>query len=193
MVRFVGFSRSSQIACHIMVSASGCKLGVVPVVCRQQTTYVPRLLLATGAAMIPHPAKQEKGGEDAYFIAEHCLGVADGVGGWAEIGVDPGLYSSQLMDFAKQATATCPPGMQNVKRARDALVLVGTSGHKFGGGCRRMGVATWPCMLVVAEKRLPSSVSAACRCFALGALLSTLSHLNRAGILASMVGERAAG
>ncbi|GAB4816100.1 hypothetical protein N2152v2_003146 [Parachlorella kessleri] len=77
---------------------------------RQQTTYVPRLLLATGAAMIPHPAKQEKGGEDAYFIAEHCLGVADGVGGWAEIGVDPGLYSRQLMDFAKEATANCPPG-----------------------------------------------------------------------------------
>lgn len=59
--------------------------------------------------MIPHPAKEEKGGEDAYFIAEHFMGVADGVGGWAEIGVDPGLYSRQLMDCAKQAAATCKP------------------------------------------------------------------------------------
>jgi hypothetical protein len=38
--------------------------------------------------MIPHPAKADRGGEDAYFICERgaCMGVADGVGGWAEVG-----------------------------------------------------------------------------------------------------------
>jgi hypothetical protein len=37
--------------------------------------------------MIPHPAKADRGGEDAYFICDRgsCMGVADGVGGWAEV------------------------------------------------------------------------------------------------------------
>jgi hypothetical protein len=37
------------------------------------------------------------GGEDAYFISEACggaMGVADGVGGWQETGVNPaGMFS----------------------------------------------------------------------------------------------------
>ena len=77
----------------------------------EAAAFVPRLLLTAGACVIPHPDKMEKGGEDAFFISErgYCLGVADGVGGWAEIGVDPGLYSKELMGFAKEAAATCAP------------------------------------------------------------------------------------
>ena len=61
-----------------------------------------------GASMIPHPAKVDKGGEDAFFICEtgRSLGVADGVGGWAEIGIDPGLYSRELMAHAKDYAAS---------------------------------------------------------------------------------------
>lgn len=61
--------------------------------------------------MIPHPEKKEKGGEDAYFITDDgtCIGVADGVGGWAEIGVDPGLYSRELMHHAKSIVSSLPP------------------------------------------------------------------------------------
>lgn len=57
---------------------------------------------AAGASMLPHPDKEHRGGEDAYFIhsSEYCLGVADGVGGWAEVGVDPGLYSRELMNHS---------------------------------------------------------------------------------------------
>lgn len=40
-------------------------------------------------------------GDDAFFVAQtkqHCaVGVADGVGGWADIGVDPSLFSFSLM------------------------------------------------------------------------------------------------
>ena len=63
-----------------------------------------------GVSLIPHPSKEDKGGEDAYFIATNglCVGVADGVGGWAEIGVDPGLYSRELMSFAKEAAGFTP-------------------------------------------------------------------------------------
>lgn len=46
--------------------------------------------------MIPHPQKVEKGGEDAYFISSSLLIVADGVGGWNNQGIDPGLYSKFL-------------------------------------------------------------------------------------------------
>lgn len=42
------------------------------------------LVLMSGATSIPHPQKVDKGGEDAFFIADNkmSIGVADGVGGW---------------------------------------------------------------------------------------------------------------
>jgi len=48
-------------------------------------------------------------GEDAYFIANEkegefesrAAGVADGVGGWVNYGVDPGLISRKLMQYAQ--------------------------------------------------------------------------------------------
>lgn len=64
------------------------------------------------AVVVPHPAKADRvydlpphaGGEDAYFVEESAgvLGVADGVGGWADSGVDPGVFSRQLMNFAAE-------------------------------------------------------------------------------------------
>ncbi len=47
--------------------------------------------------MIPHYEKRHKGGEDAYVSNERLIVVADGVGGWSEVGVDPGLFSKQLV------------------------------------------------------------------------------------------------
>ncbi|EFC43513.1 protein phosphatase [Naegleria gruberi] len=48
---------------------------------------------------------KEQCGEDAFFTFENdnytIIGVADGVGGWAEVGVDPSLISNQLMYNAK--------------------------------------------------------------------------------------------
>jgi protein phosphatase PTC7 len=43
--------------------------------------------------MVPHPSKRDKGGEDAFVAAHDLMVVADGVGGWARQGVDPGLFS----------------------------------------------------------------------------------------------------
>jgi len=53
--------------------------------------------------MIPHPAKRKKGGEDAFFVCNNgvAVGVSDGVGGWADKGVDPSLYSKTLMREAR--------------------------------------------------------------------------------------------
>eukprot|EP00193_Tetraselmis_chui_P016855 CAMPEP_0177793430 /NCGR_PEP_ID=MMETSP0491_2-20121128/25069_1 /TAXON_ID=63592 /ORGANISM="Tetraselmis chuii, Strain PLY429" /LENGTH=420 /DNA_ID=CAMNT_0019315941 /DNA_START=149 /DNA_END=1411 /DNA_ORIENTATION=+ len=57
------------------------------------------LKLASGAFMLPHPDKVERGGEDSYFILDSgvAAGVADGVGGWAEVGIDAGAYARLLM------------------------------------------------------------------------------------------------
>ena len=137
-----------------------------------------RLQLCAGASMIPHPAKADRGGEDAYFIDERscCAGVAgvcvrggggggsgaaardalpggrrqalatlsrddcviinsgdahsaaaDGVGGWAEIGVDPGLYSRELMKFAKEATSTCDVGPSAPQQLLEVAYLATTA------------------------------------------------------------------
>jgi protein phosphatase PTC7 len=50
-----------------------------------------------GEFMIPHFEKRNKGGEDAYVSNENLLIVADGVGGWVEQGIDPGLFSKLLV------------------------------------------------------------------------------------------------
>lgn len=49
-----------------------------------------------GVCTIPHPEKVAKGGEDAYFAGSSLLAVADGVGGWATLNIDPALYSREL-------------------------------------------------------------------------------------------------
>lgn len=45
---------------------------------------------------IPHPEKVAKGGEDAFYADDNLLVVADGVGGWIELGIDSGKYSREL-------------------------------------------------------------------------------------------------
>ncbi len=69
--------------------------------------------MISGCAVIPHPSKANRvyklkpryGGEDAYFINDdkRVVGIADGVGGWAARGIDPGIYSRELMNFANIA------------------------------------------------------------------------------------------
>ena len=55
--------------------------------------------------MIPHPEKVAKGGEDACYSNESIIAVADGVGGWADHGVDPGLYSKKLCKIMQELFA----------------------------------------------------------------------------------------
>ena len=51
---------------------------------------------SAGVSVFPHHAKKHKGGEDAFFLSNSFIAVADGVGGWAESGVDPAIYSRNL-------------------------------------------------------------------------------------------------
>ncbi|CAN6290373.1 unnamed protein product [Urochloa humidicola] len=73
------------------------------------------LVLASGAAMLPHPSKVSTGGEDAYFIAcDGWFGVADGVGQWSFEGINAGLYARELMDGCKKVVTETrgAPGMR---------------------------------------------------------------------------------
>ncbi|CAL1376666.1 unnamed protein product [Linum trigynum] len=58
-----------------------------------------KLRLHSGSCYLPHPDKEATGGEDAHFICgdEQVIGVADGVGGWADVGVNAGLFAQELM------------------------------------------------------------------------------------------------
>jgi protein phosphatase PTC7 len=77
--------------------------------CRIFSTPEP-LKLLSGSCYLPHPAKEATGGEDAHFICdeEHVIGVADGVGGWADLGVDAGLYAKELMSKSMGAVKDEP-------------------------------------------------------------------------------------
>jgi len=46
--------------------------------------------------IIPHDDKRHRGGEDAAASNQSVIVVADGVGGWAEMGIDPGIFSKEL-------------------------------------------------------------------------------------------------
>lgn len=63
------------------------------------------LKLNSGSFYLPHPAKEKTGGEDAHFICgpAQAIGVADGVGGWADLGIDAGEYARELMSNCMSA------------------------------------------------------------------------------------------
>jgi len=67
-------------------------------------TSIAKIFRFEGSGVaLPHKDKVYKGGEDAHFISEAVLAVADGVGGWAEYGIDPALYARKLMEGARLA------------------------------------------------------------------------------------------
>ena len=88
---------------------------------------------STAWCLMPHPEKRHKGGEDAAFGSDSAIGVADGVGGWASRGVDPGLYSKALMQSAdEKARANPQPGTPTpVEILRSAYDVV--QGQKIMG------------------------------------------------------------
>jgi len=53
-------------------------------------------MFRAGICLNPHPQKRHKGGEDACCVTDNLISVADGVGGWAESGIDPAIFSRKL-------------------------------------------------------------------------------------------------
>lgn len=73
-------------------------------------------------------------GEDAFFIFENehtcAAGVADGVGGWAEVGVDPSLFAWGLMEacqrVCERAVNGALPGWEVLQQAHRDLMAART-------------------------------------------------------------------
>eukprot|EP01022_Parablepharisma_sp_SALTPOND_P017508 TRINITY_DN2806_c0_g1_i1.p1 TRINITY_DN2806_c0_g1~~TRINITY_DN2806_c0_g1_i1.p1 ORF type:complete len:780 (+),score=74.10 TRINITY_DN2806_c0_g1_i1:395-2734(+) len=55
----------------------------------------PMFKFVTGYAMRPKDGEE---GEDAYFVSERGLGVADGVSGWSAYGINASAFSQKLME-----------------------------------------------------------------------------------------------
>lgn len=69
----------------------------------ERTSSPSPLHIVYGAAVQPHPAKADTGGEDALFADDlsGTFGVADGVGGSKGRGADPGLFSRALLRYCR--------------------------------------------------------------------------------------------
>lgn len=95
----------------------------------KQSASHPALTFRTGIVCIPHPEKADKGGEDAFFIQKNALGVFDGVGGWASIGVDAGLYSKELARLTANYIVDEGPAavVEALKHATDNNRAIGSS------------------------------------------------------------------
>eukprot|EP00746_Dinoflagellata_sp_MGD_P000053 gnl/MRDRNA2_/MRDRNA2_100099_c0_seq1.p1 gnl/MRDRNA2_/MRDRNA2_100099_c0~~gnl/MRDRNA2_/MRDRNA2_100099_c0_seq1.p1 ORF type:complete len:483 (+),score=77.56 gnl/MRDRNA2_/MRDRNA2_100099_c0_seq1:60-1508(+) len=86
--------------------------------------------LIASATMLPHPEKEK--GEDACFVRVNeqgggIIGVADGVGGYNDLGIDPGNYARMLSFHASEAhdSGLHPKALMAV--AQNETVLMGAA------------------------------------------------------------------
>jgi len=89
---------------------------------------------------IPHPDKVQSGGEDSFFLSEKSLGVADGVGEWRVMGINPRSFADEVMNGAsghlssaeveasaqEAALSSLREGFKNVKSWGSATAIVVT-------------------------------------------------------------------
>lgn len=73
------------------------------------------LSIEWGVANVPHPDKGS--GEDTWFILPNSAGVFDGVGSWADQGVNPVFWSMALADGCRDAILTGKEGPISVLKA----------------------------------------------------------------------------
>lgn len=50
-------------------------------------------MLSVALVVLGAHRHESEGGEDAYFVLDNDMGVFDGVGGWAAMGHDPGVFT----------------------------------------------------------------------------------------------------
>lgn len=119
-------------------------------------------MLFAGAFVLPHPEKMAKGGEDWYFIAKNqrAVGVADGVGGWAEVGIDAGAYARGVMNnacaIADQATAQDPASSASTSGSASVVLSSQDILETAYGMTNVMGSST-ACVLVLNGSKLTAS------------------------------------
>ncbi|VEU41116.1 unnamed protein product [Pseudo-nitzschia multistriata] len=88
--------------------------------------------------IIPHDDKKFRGGEDAASTVDDLLVVADGVGGWANRGVNPGLYSRRLTELITTRFSALSPDEKagvNMRRLLHAANHEAASEHLGSATC----------------------------------------------------------
>ncbi|XVF62444.1 hypothetical protein PTKIN_Ptkin09bG0008300 [Pterospermum kingtungense] len=108
------------------------------------------LMLVSGSCYLPHPAKEATGGEDAHFICanEQAIGIADGVGGWAEVGIDAGKFARELMSNSVKAIQDEPKGSIDPARVLE----------KAHSGTKSQGSST-ACIIALTEEGLIHAIN----------------------------------
>ena len=102
--------------------------------------------LASAVANLPHPHKESLG-EDAFLLGPNMVGVADGVGSWWEMDVDPAVYARGLMHCTAK---TCVGlGEENNLHARRPTQVLHEAWHEMSsasivGSCTACLVALHP-------------------------------------------------
>ncbi|PKA45608.1 putative protein phosphatase 2C 55 [Apostasia shenzhenica] len=83
------------------------------------------LKLLSGSCYLPHPDKEDTGGEDSHFVCdnERIIGVADGVGGWANVGINAGEYARELMLNSVSAIKDEPRGLVDPAKVLEKAYL----------------------------------------------------------------------
>jgi len=86
----------------------------------------------TGVWAIPAPEKKARGGEDAYLTNSKLIAIADGVGGWAEMGINPAKYAWELMNNVEKAFSSLSEDQKYypqevMKQAADSCKETGSS------------------------------------------------------------------
>jgi len=71
-----------------------------PIEEKKDTSIKKSYKFVFGANSIPRRGTK---GEDAYFVGQRVLGVADGVSGWYQYGIDSAAFSNQLMKFCEKS------------------------------------------------------------------------------------------
>jgi len=96
--------------------------------CNNRTRPLLSFRLDVGHHQIPQPNKINKLGEDTLYVNPNCIGVFDGVGGWAKEGVDAREYANKLCKGVKEAFET-----KNLTNPIDILQHAYEEGHAVKG------------------------------------------------------------
>lgn len=74
----------------------------------------------SAAWCLPAAGKHSKTGEDGFYIARNgrSIGVADGVGGWVQKGIDPSLFTRSFMRFALERAEALGTGLKDTSTER---------------------------------------------------------------------------
>lgn len=83
-----------------------------------------------GSCYLPRPDKVAKGGDDANFESENLLAVADGVGGWEAMGIDPSKYSKKLVSEVAEAVKNSTDS--NFKELKNLMQTAWTDDKELG-------------------------------------------------------------